>query len=285
MKTAAAIVLAMLIAAGATFVALDRIGDREHAADRRALAQRAGELAARALAPGSPLACLDGAAGDLVEAGCETVLFKRPETIAAAVTYTAARLDLLADAVAYGKAGDGSFDRVTAGLRRAAELDRFGVAAHVLATRDGCTPDRCAAFALVGDANTLKSNLRSRVFAQYVERHRASWTAPENAASPDAPAMSAAPANDAVAAVTPATHAPAAPQVVAPSGRYDFPSAASIPPVSIMNPEPKAPEPKQGEPKQGDKQGDKQAEQPPAERNRPAPARRATNPTSGAASR
>lgn len=274
MKTAIAIMLAMLIAAGATFLALDRIGDRGHAADRRALAERAGDLAARALAPGSPLACLDGAAGDLVEAGCEAVLFKRPETIAAAVTYTAARLDLLADAVAFGKAGDTSFERVTAGLKRAAELDRFGIAAHVLATRDGCTPDRCAAFALVSDANTLKSNLRSRVFAQYVERHRASWTAPEKAAPADGPAMSAAPANDAVAAVTPAAHPPALP--AAPSGRYDFPSAASIPPVSIMNPEPKAPEPKQGEPKQ--------TEQPPAERNRPAPARRG-NPTSGAASR
>jgi len=272
MKTAIAIVLAMLIAAGATFFALDRIGDRGHAADRRALAQRAGELAARALVPGSPLACLDGAAGDLVEAGCETVLFHRPETVAAAVTYTAARLDLLADAVAYGKAGDTSFDRVTAGLRRAAELDRFGIAAHVLATRDGCTPDRCAAFALVSDPNTLKSNLRSRVFAQYVERHRTAWTAPEkaapSAAPAHAPAMSAAPANDAVATVAPATLGPAAP-----SGRYDFPSAASIPPVSIMNPEPKAAEPKQ-------------AEQPPAaERGRPAPARRAPNPTSGAAPR
>lgn len=277
MKTAVAIVLAMLIAAGATFVALDRVSDREHAADRRALAQRAGELAARALVPGSPLACLDGAAGDLVEAGCEAVLFRRPETVAAAVTYTAARLDLLADAVAYGKQGDTSFDRVTAGLRRAAELDRFGIAAHVLATRDGCNPDRCAAFTLVGDANTLKSNLRSRVFAQYVERHRAAWTVPEKAAPSDAPVVSTAPGSDAMAAATPVAPAahPGAPQA-APSGRYDFPSAASIPPVSIMNPEPKQAEPKQAEPKQADQ---------PAERNRPAPARRATSPTSGAAPR
>ncbi|MBN9052098.1 MAG: hypothetical protein J0H78_21780 [Rhizobiales bacterium] len=272
MKTVVAIVLAMLIAAGATFLAFDRFGDREHAADRRALAQRAGELAARALVPGSPLACLDGAAGDLVEAGCETVLFRRPETVAAAVTYTAARLDLLADAVAFGKEGDTSFVRVTAGLRRAAELDRFGIAAHVLATRDGCNPDLCAAFALVGDASTLKSNLRSRVFAQYVERHRATWSAPEKT-TPSEPAVSAAPGSDAMAAATPV--APAA-HPAAPSGRYDFPSAASIPPVSIMNPEPKQAEPKQADPKQADQ---------PAERNRPAPARRATNPTSGAAPR
>lgn len=277
MKTVMAIVLAMLIAAGATFLALDRFGDREHAADRRALAQRAGELAARALVPGSPLACLDGAAGDQVEGGCEAVLFRRPETVAAAVTYTAARLDLLADAVAFGKEGDTSFARVTAGLRRAAELDRFGIAAHVLATRDGCNPDRCAAFALVGDASTLKSNLRSRVFAQYVERHRAAWSAPQKTTPSDAPAVSAAPGSDAMAAATPVAPAahPGAPQA-APSGRYDFPSAASIPPVSIMNPEPKQAEPKQADPKQAD---------PPAERNRPAPARRATNPTSGAAPR
>lgn len=265
MKTAIAIVLAMLILAGFTFLVLDRIGDSRQAADRRALAQRAGELATQALVPGSPLACLDGAAGDLVESGCETVLFKRPETIAAAVTYTAARLDLLADAVAYGKQGDGSFDRVTAGLRRAAELDRFGIAAHVLATRDGCTPDRCAAFALVNDAGTLKSNLRSRVFAQYIERHRAAWNEPAKAPpAGETPAVSAAPSGDAVATVT--HQGP-----TAPSGRFDFPSAASIPPVSIMNPEPKQAEPKQ-------------ADQPPAA-NRPAPARRATNPTSGAAPR
>ncbi|MGN6461105.1 MAG: hypothetical protein ACTHLY_07830, partial [Pseudolabrys sp.] len=114
---------------------------------------------------------------------------------------------------------------------------------------------------------TLKSNLRSRVFAQYVERHRAVWNEPAKAPhAGETPAVSAAPSGDAVATVT---H----PTPVAPSGRYDFPSAASIPPVSLMNPEPTQAEPKQGE------------APPAAERKRPAPARRATNPTSGTAPR
>src|ERR1022692_3704577 len=34
--------------------------------------------------------------------------------------------------------GDADFPAALAGLRRAIELDRFGIAAHVLAVRDGC---------------------------------------------------------------------------------------------------------------------------------------------------
>jgi len=235
MKTALAILVAVLIAVGLAAVAVERSAEHERAAERRALAARAAELTAQAFAPGSPLACLDGAAGDTIESGCEDALFARPQTAAAAVAYTAARLDLLRDGLAFARARDQAFEKTLVGVRRAIMLDRFGIAAHVLATRDACSPDLCEAFALVENADTLKSNIRSRVFAQYVARHRAAWLEPAQPAAPAASAPAPAVSDD-----TPMAAAP----TVAPSAKYDFPSAASIPPVSIMNPEPKPSETK-----------------------------------------
>ncbi|MGA7426801.1 MAG: hypothetical protein WBX07_09390, partial [Rhodoplanes sp.] len=69
-------------------------------AEGRAFARRADELAARALAPNSMLACLDAPAGAAVEIACEARLFGRPENIAAAVSYTAAKLALLSEGAA-----------------------------------------------------------------------------------------------------------------------------------------------------------------------------------------
>ena len=54
------------------------------------------DLATRALAPGSALACLDTIAGETVENACEKALFASPEATAAAVSYVAAQLSLLA---------------------------------------------------------------------------------------------------------------------------------------------------------------------------------------------
>jgi len=65
------------------------------AAERQALDARAHELAGRALAPGSALACLAGNAGDTVEAACEKAVFASAEATAAAVAYTAERLALI----------------------------------------------------------------------------------------------------------------------------------------------------------------------------------------------
>ena len=64
---------------------------RDHDADRRALEIRAQALTSHALAPGSPLACLDAVAGDSVDAACEKALFASPATVAAASAYAAAR--------------------------------------------------------------------------------------------------------------------------------------------------------------------------------------------------
>ena len=122
-----------------------------------------------------------------------------------------------------------------AGLRRAVELDRYGIAAHVLATRDGCTAEQCAAFALLDDTDALKANLKAQAFDQYVSRYAARL---EQAPSPDrrpvGPAAARAPRR------SPACVA-RAPAKTPLSGKYDFPSAASIPPVSIMNAEPPLP--------------------------------------------
>jgi hypothetical protein len=214
---------------GLALVAVDRVVTYERAAERRSLEMRASELTARALVPGSPLACLDGAAGEGVETACERILFARPETVAAAVSYMAAGIDLLSDGAAFARRRDAEFDRKLAGLRRAIGLDRFGIAAHVLATRDGCSADRCTVFEWLTDAGTLKSNLRSDIFAQYVERYRADWQN-QQPGSPPAETSGAPVGSVSSSGAVPGAHAT----------DFDFPSAASIPPVSIMDPEPKA---------------------------------------------
>jgi hypothetical protein len=211
---------------------VDRMAEGERFAERRALAQRVAQLTGAAMAPGSTLACLDGAAGEAVENACEQTVFAGPQSTAAAVASMAARLTLLSDGLAFARHSDPDFAVSLAGLRRAIELDRFGIAAHVLAVRDGCTAERCDAFALLGDANVIKSNLKAQVFDQYVSRYAANWN--KNAAT--APVADRLPG-----AMAPVAILPDAPAKAPVSDKYDLPSSASIPPVSIMNPEPPLP--------------------------------------------
>jgi len=210
------------------FVVTDALSRSDRAADRRAIVARSDDLTARALGSGSALACLDAAAGDTTETACEAAIFASPQATAAAVAYIGARLDLLADAKTMPEVAP----RLAA-TRRAIELDRFGIAAHVLSQRDGCTAAQCSGFALVADANMLKSNMRAQTFDQYVSRHAGAWNAPPPPAQPTGPQTSQAPMQPAL----PQT-ASAQPEARAVSSKYDFPSAASIPPVSIMNSEP-----------------------------------------------
>jgi len=220
--------IVVVVLAGVSVVSiLARMAQDERGAERRALAQRSAELTAQTLAPGSTLACLDGGAGEAVEGACEKAVFAGPQSTAAAVAYMAARLTLLADGLAFARNGDADFPAALAGLRRAIELDRFGIAAHVLAVRDGCTAERCAAFALLGDANVIKSNLKAQVFNQYVARYAADWNKLAPTAEKQAPVVS----------VLEST----APSKTPLGSKYSFPSAASIPPVSIMNAEPPLP--------------------------------------------
>ena len=226
--TPVAIVLAVGLAA---FAVADQIAAGRRAAGERAVITRSDELTARALMPGSALACLDAAAGDATETACEAAVFASPQATAAAVAYIGARMALLADSK--------DMPAVTARLaptRRVIELDRFGIAAHVLGERDGCSAAQCAGFALVSDSSMLRSNLKARTFDQYVSRHAATWNAtPVHQTPPPPPAVSQAP----VAPPPAAQAAVSEPRPVSP--KYDFPSAASIPPVSIMNAEPALP--------------------------------------------
>jgi len=234
------VVLVVLLAG---WLALDQLARRDLIAERRALDQRAFELTAQALLPGSALACLDAAAGERVETACEKAIFASPETTAAAVSYVGAQLSLLAASNDYARrVGNGS---APATLRRALEADRFGIVAHVLATRDGCTPTHCAALFLLQDGRRIRANLVGRPFESLVEAHAAGWSA----GSDGRPVASIPPA--------PATPAPPTAAAAKPPNNLYFPSAASIPPVSIMTPEPAAPAADKTQDKSQDKAQDK----------------------------
>jgi hypothetical protein len=155
------------------------------------------------------------------------------------VAYISARLTLLSDAFAVSQHGDPGLLAAFATTRRALELDRYGIAAHVLSMRDGCVAERCAALAMFQDTGALKANLKVHAFDTYVARYASTWGKNEPAADkqPQAAAPTGAPV---VGAAEPLS-------VDHPlDSRYDFPSAASIPPVSIMNSEPPPPKEQPG---------------------------------------
>jgi len=212
------VAILVLILALAGWWTRDHFARRDLAAAQRALDARGFELATRAFMPGSALGCLDAIAGETVEAACEKALFASPEATAAAVSYVAAQLSLLASARELGRHGETASGMLA--LRRALEADRFGVVAHVLAVRDGCAPDQCRAFAWLGETSRIKINLAERPFDARIKTYAASWPV----------------AGGRALVGTPASPAPSAAAKV-PNNLY-FPSATSIPPVNIMTAEP-----------------------------------------------
>ena len=180
--------LALLLGLGvAAFAVADQMAADRRAAQERAIIARHDELTARAMAPGSALACLDAAPGDATETACEAAVFASPQATSAAVAYIGARMALLADARDMPVLAT----RLAA-TRRAIELDRFGIAAQVLSQRDGCSAAQCTGFALVTDSSMLRSNLKARTFDQYVSRHSVAWNAPAQPA-PDKPVAATQP--------------------------------------------------------------------------------------------
>ena len=169
--SAAALALAVL----AVLAVLDRLGDNARAAARQALLMRAAELERSALLPGSMLPCVDGTAGEAVGNACEARVFATPQSTAAAVAYMGARIDLLDDAQALVSRGDTRVKAALAGTRRVVALDRYGIAAHVLSRRDGCTAKKCAVFAMLDNTDALKANLKAQTFDQYVSRYASNW--------------------------------------------------------------------------------------------------------------
>jgi len=74
-RTGLARITLVVIGAALTWFVLDASSRRDLAVERRQLDARVLDLTARALVPGSALACLDASAGDTVEASCENALF------------------------------------------------------------------------------------------------------------------------------------------------------------------------------------------------------------------
>jgi hypothetical protein len=208
-------VIALLAIAIAVAATTSAFGPPERSASPQAPVQ----VAATASLPA--LSCLDDLAGDAVAFGCEKSLFGAPDTAAAAVAATAARIDRL---VALGEAAsaEGGMTLELKVLRKALERDRYGFVAQVLTARNGCTQFDCPVFHALTDQQQVAANMESHLYDTLVARYAPSWNAPAVPAMPATGALAALPSS-------------------MPTGRptnADFPSAASTPPVSIMNPEP-----------------------------------------------
>jgi len=228
-STSVAPIAAVFIVAVTAACVLDHLAARDLAAERRAVDARAFELKMRALAPGSALACLEATAGEMVQDSCEKALFASPETTAAAVSYVMAQLSLLAAGRKHARASGLSYSKVLTMLRRAIELDRFGIVAHVFAMRPGCGPNQCDLFVLLQDASRVRANLAQRPFESHVTTHMADWASAGSrpVASNPAPVPSAA--SPPLAAVRQ-------------SSKLFFPSSSSIPPINILTTEPATPQ-------------------------------------------
>lgn len=168
------------------------------------------------------LSCLDDLAGDAVAIGCEKALFGAPDAVAAAVAYTAARIDRLTE-LGDAATANNSLSLDMRVLRKSLERDRYGLVAQVLVARNGCTQFDCAAFRSLTDQQQVAANMDAHLYDTLVARYAPTWNVP--AAAPAMPASAAL-------AGLPAS---------LPTGKptnAEFPSASSTPPVSIMNPEP-----------------------------------------------
>jgi hypothetical protein len=165
------------------------------------------------------LSCIDDLAGEAVLAACEKALFGSAEAAAAAMSYAASQITRLSG---FGDevAAKTSMTPEMQALRRAVERDRYGLMAQALLVRDRCTPSECPAFRALTDSRQIVANMNERTYDGLIARYAPSWNAPAAAAA-------------AVAALAPSL----------PTGKptnAEFPSASSIPPVSIMTPEPGA---------------------------------------------
>jgi hypothetical protein len=198
--------------------------------------EEAGAVAARASSGGAgslpALSCVDDLAGDSVETACEKVLFGSPDHVAAAVSYAATRLDRLTALGDVSSASRAVTPELQA-LRRAVERDRYGLVAHVLVARDGCTAAICPAYRSLTDHRQVASNIEGRLYDGLVTRYAPAWTRALAATADADPTTSASPAAAAAALIGGQTSIPTGKPTDA-----EFPSSASIPPVSIMTSEP-----------------------------------------------
>jgi hypothetical protein len=166
------------------------------------------------------LSCVDDLAGETVLTACERVLFGSAESAAAAVSYAAERLTRL---TSFGDVATANKNMTPdlAALRRSVEGDRYGLIAHVLLTRDHCTPAQCAAFSSLTDHSRIVANMDQQVYDGLITRYAPTWNAPVTTG-----------ATMGALAALPSSAPPGHPVHI------DFPSASSTPAVSIMSPEP-----------------------------------------------
>jgi hypothetical protein len=132
---------------------------------------------------------------------------------------------------AYSHRGGADIASTLGPLRHALEADPFGILAHVLAARDGCTAENCPPLRLLHDASHVRTNLIAHTLDRYVDQFREAW-----ARSPDPALAELSAGAEPTGAIGP--NAAGKRKVMV---NIDFPNAASIPPISIMNPEPNEP--------------------------------------------
>ena len=218
-----------------TYALFDRFAARDLVSERRDIEARAAELTARTLAPGSALGCLDAVANALVESGCEKPLFATPETVAAALAYVDARFSLLAASASLAEHDPGyrpAFERLRQGL----EADRYGFVAQVLITR-GCNGADCPELKLLRDPTRVVANMKARAFESALGSHALAWAPGTVGAVASAPPTSL----PQLATTGTAHDSPVASAGPPGTAKFDYPSANSIPAVSIMSAEPSAP--------------------------------------------
>ena len=165
-------------------------------------------------------------------------MFADAQSTARAVAYVSARLSLLADVAALRSAATAICWPRLLRARRAIELDRYGIAAHVLAVRDGCIAERCAAFAMFQDTGALKANLKVHAFDTYVARYVSAWGKTEPVADEAA--------TDLARRCRPSPAPRSRKRLIRSTAATIFRPSASIPPVSIMNAEPPPPKEQTG---------------------------------------
>ncbi|ETR75497.1 hypothetical protein X566_22605 [Afipia sp. P52-10] len=194
------------------------------------------------------LSCLDGLAGDSVEAACERAVFGSADMAAAAVSYAAAQVSRL---IAAGNTRSLSPEQQL--LKRTIERDRYGLVAQVITARERCNAVDCPLFRVLSDSTQIKANMSEHLYDTLVARYAASW----NSAATSAPSPAAG--------LLPGM----------PTGKpttVDFATSTSIPPVSIMTPEPSPPPAKQAAPAPAQKgtNAQAQAKRPAASHQQPA---------------
>lgn len=217
------VLAAAALVGGLGWFAIDRLDVQGKAEHRRAIEARIMALNAQALLPNSNLACLDAAGGDLVHEACEKALFSAPEQIAAALNYIGARVDVVREIAALPDGDEAAYESLRAPIVRSLETDRFGLVAQILVARDDCRPASCYAFDFLRNRDRVIANMNERAYDARVARFAAVWS--DKPGAPAVPALAAQPA-------PPPSHNPV---------NINFPSADSIPAVSIMSNEPGRP--------------------------------------------